>query len=211
MKQNQILDIWHKADAEYERIRAEFRCGASKVWRNRNNIFADWMQSNGFILVGSGMYSSVWRLGGRLFKINSNINGDNDGFYGWMKACMNNAGNPALPKFGDLMQIGQRYCVELEQLHPQYTINGPESLYKATRTNKHLMDAVVLAVETCAGDNDNGYKPVYTPGNITESLIERVLDVHSANVMRLNGQPVLNDPIACLNSPIPFVVVAQYA
>lgn len=182
------------------------------VWRNRQKIFDIEMQARGFILVGTGMYSSVWRLHGRLFKINSNINGVYDGFYNWMNACIKHQGNPCLPTFGELVQVGQRFCVELTPMHSQYTINGPESLYKASRTNKHLREAILLAVQTCADEGINkGFYDNFDPDKISTKMIEIFLDVHSANIMRLNEHVVLNDPIAYLANQIPVLEVAKYA
>jgi hypothetical protein len=212
MIQNYILELFDKAESHYHKELSRFKTHGG-TWRNKQKLFEIEMNARGFILVGVGMYSSVWRLHGRLYKINSNLNGMFDGFYNWMLECIKHPDNPCLPQFGELVQVGQRFCVEVTPMHPQYTINGPESLYSASRTNKHLRDAILLAVQTCANESDvsRGVYDNFDPEKIDTKLISIFLDVHSANIMRLNGQVVLNDPIAYLANQIPVFEVAEYA
>lgn len=211
MIQTYILEIFDKAESHYHKELNLFKLRGG-TWRSKQKLFEIEMNARGFILVGSGMYSSVWRLHGRLYKINSNLNGVYDGFYNWMLACTKQPGNPCLPQFGELIQVGQRFCVEITPMHAQGTINGAESLYKAARTNSHLRDAILLAVQTSAAEGVcKGFYDTFDPDQIDTKLIDTFLDVHAANIMRLNGQVILNDPIAYLANQIPVSEVAKYA
>lgn len=206
MIQTNILHMLSVAGEAYQK--QDFR--NQKPWRTKQRLFEIEMNARGFILVGVGMYSSVWRLAGRLYKINSNINGDFDGFYDWMKTCMSNTGNPALPKFGDMVQDGPRYCVEVERMQPQYLVDSCETLYNHARTNLHMRKAILLALQTCANMNDisRGVFDTTDPDSITVKTMSIFLDVHKSNIMRLNGQLVLNDPIAYAANPISDLKVA---
>lgn len=206
MIQTNILHMLSVAAEAYQK--QDFR--NQKPWRTKQRLFEIEMNARGFILVGVGMYSSVWRLAGRLYKINSNINGDFDGFYDWMKACMSNTGNPALPKFGDMVQDGPRYCVEVERMQPQYLVDTCEALYANARTNLHMRKAILLALQTCANMNDisRGVFDATDPDSVTVKLMSSFLDIHKSNIMRLNGQLVLNDPIAYAAEPISDLKVA---
>ncbi|MND22818.1 hypothetical protein D3C76_102990 [compost metagenome] len=212
MIQNYILELFGKAETHHQNELLHFRRNGG-TWRNKQKLFEIEMNARGFILVGVGMYSSVWRLHGRLYKINSNINGVYDGFYNWMLECIKHPGNPCLPQFGELVQVGQRFCVEVAPMQQQFTIRDADSLYSASRTNRHLREAILLAVQTCANESDvsRGMFDKLSPEKIDAKLIRTFLDVHAANIMRLNGQVVLNDPIAYLANQIPVFEVAEYA
>jgi hypothetical protein len=212
MIQNDILERFAHAEARHQREIDRFRSDGG-TWRNKQKLFEIEMNQRGYILVGVGMYSSVWRLHGKLYKINSNLNGVYDGFYNWMLACIKQPGNPCLPQFGELVQHGQRFCVEVQPLQKQWTIDGPESLYGASRTNRYLRDAILLAVQVCANECEvsRGMFDNFDPDRIDAKIIKTFLDIHTANVMRLNGQLVLNDPIAYLANQIPVFEVAEYA
>ena len=208
MEQNRILDIWLSSEQTYKSGLEEARQSGHKFWP-KQSVFIKSMEFYGYTLVGTGMFSSVWRKGTKFYKINSNISGVFDGFYAWAKACSDIHDNPALPVFGDMIQIDQRYCIEIEPLKTQHLINGPQSLYSAAMTSYHMQDAIVLAINTCLGGRENRYARNYHSfDEIIPDLIETFLDVHSANLMKRGSQLVLNDPIASLDIQIPALKVA---
>lgn len=208
--QHAILETYFKA----ERV-ANDLTQSTGLYHPVNAQMAQNMRKLGFYSLGSGMYSSVWRetATGRVFKINSNINGKFDGFYAWMLACMQVEDNPALPSFGDLIQIGQRYCVELTPLYVQDQILCTDGLFKAIQSNDDLADAVLLALKTaanCCSQYAKKHFASYETKDITTRCMDTWLDIHKGNLLQRRGHIVLNDPIASLESEIESVGV-QYA
>ncbi|MNE86628.1 hypothetical protein D3C80_1837470 [compost metagenome] len=86
-------------------------------------------------------------------------------------------------------------------------------MYKAGRTNAHLRSAILLAVQTSANQSDicRGVYDNFDPEKIDTKLIDTFLDVHMANIMRVNGHYVLNDPIAYSSNQIPVIEAVKYA
>lgn len=208
--QHAILDTYFKAELVSNDLTK-----STGLYHPVNAQMARGMRELGFYSLGYGMYSSVWRetLTGRVYKINSNINGKRDGFYAWMLACMQVDDNPALPSFGELIQIGQRYCVELTPLYVQDQIQCTDSLYKAMQSNDDLADAVLLALKTaanCCGHFAKQHFASYETKDITTRCMDAWLDIHKGNLLQRRGHIVLNDPIASLESEIESVGV-QYA
>lgn len=208
--QHAILDTFFKA----ERVANELTKSTGLYHPINTQMLRD-MRKLGFYSLGSGMYSSVWRetATGRVYKINSNINGRLDGFYAWMLACMQVEDNPALPSFGELIQSGQRYCVELTPLYVQDQIICTDGLLKAIQSNDDLADAVLLALKTaanCCGHFAKQHFASYTTENITTRCMDTWLDIHKGNLLQRRGHIVLNDPIASLETEIESIGV-QYA
>lgn len=208
--QHIILDTYFKA----ERVANELT-QSSGLYHPVNTQMTSDMRKHGFFSLGSGMYSSVWqeRATGRVFKINSNINGKFDGFYAWMLACMQVEDNQALPTFGGLIQYGQRYCVELTPLYVQDQIQCTDSLFKAIQSNDDLADAVLLALKTaanCCGQFAKQHFASFETKDITTRSMDTWLDIHRGNLLQRRGHIILNDPIASLETEIESVGV-QYA
>ena len=211
MEQFNILEIWDNTQFQFDIGVALAKSGNAACVRARQSYFDIEMKSHRFHLIGKGMFSSVWEKNRKYYKINSNVSGVNDGFYMWVYACMQNSDNPALPKFGDLIQSGQRYCVEIEPLNGQSNIICAYDLYKVARNDKHMFDAISLAIETSKLNMDL-FESTYTPDTLNADLIDTYLDIHSSNMMMRGNQLILNDPIACVYNPIPSIqMVKQYA
>lgn len=201
MTQDDILSLFKSAQ---EQSKAESNEAA---YVSVNSCFDALMLKSGYIKLGSGLYSSVWRrsVDRRIYKINSNINGPSDGFYAWMNACMQVTDNPALPKFGDVVQVGNRYCVELEQLSRQYSVSCNDSLWEFMAKNHDLADAVLLSLKVAANCAKNWCAPVFQGSEISDINLDYItnwLDIHSGNLMSRHGVLVLNDPIAALQDEI---------
>lgn len=200
MKQKDILS-WH----EWAQEQSESQRAKTGVYVSVNHFFENKMKTHGYMKVGSGFYGSVWMRGGDYYKINSNVNGPNDGFYAWMTACMEVEDNPALPRFFGAAQLGDRYCVKLERLTPQEHINCAWSLFDQIGRNDDLADAVLLALKVSANCCANNNSKLFSGdqiSDITLSDLENRLDIHSGNIMSRGGVLVLNDPIARLGSVI---------
>lgn len=209
MIQNIILSAFEDAASQSEQHTSQ-----TGTYKPVHQAFERLMITKGFKFLGKGMYSSAWEFDGKFYKINSNVNGAYDGFYGWMLACMELPDNPALPKFGEMIQYGSRYCVEIEYLTEQNRIMCIDTLHEQMQVNPDLAEAVLLAlkvaVNCCDFSGSNRIFDGCMPGDISMPIMVDWLDIHSANVRVRNGVLVLNDPVARLGQSIKPTGV-QYA
>lgn len=149
---------------------------------------------SGFVLLGSGAFSTVFEYDNRVFKLNIQSPYKTDGWYGYAMGAMK-SNHPNCIKVHNIKNIGKLYCAEIEKLTP---IFNPGSTCPYTIKEWFTKD-----------DHDNVTKIMewlnigYTSAVDLIMIVRRAkletggsLDIHGYNVMMRGDTIVISDPIA---------------
>lgn len=197
MNQNTILDLFRY---HQDRNLTDYKALKASFWHG--------MEQAGAKLLGAGWYSTVWAVGGRVYKINSGTNGGRDGFVHWVDGCREYGSNPHLPRFGAIAVDYERYCIELEPLAP---LDSTDARLMGD-TGLHLITVDMLA------DHVRGLPDLVAAIDLAYMIAQRVNPEHDygpfpdlacklhsldfsdgagfTNLMKRGPVLVLNDPIA---------------
>ncbi|UOL48832.1 hypothetical protein [Pseudomonas phage Astolliot] len=148
----------------------------------------------GFVLLGSGAFSTVFEYDNRVFKLNIQSPYKTDGWYGYAMGAMK-SNHPNCIKVHSIKNIGKLYCAEIEKLTP---IFNPGSTCPYTMKEWFTKD-----------DHGNVTKIMewlnisYTSAVDLIMIVRRAkletggsLDIHGYNVMMRGDIIVISDPIA---------------
>src|SRR5579872_2120319 len=196
MNQNTILDLFRH---HQDRNLTDYRALKLAFWYD--------MQQAGAELLGAGWYSTVWAIGGRVYKMNSGSNGGRDGFVHWVDGIRGFDSNPHLPRVGSIAVDYERYCIELEPLTPlqpsDFELMGfagfdttVKGLADYVRGLPDLVEAIELAygiVQRVNPEHDYGPNPDLF---CKLSSIDFSNGSRFPNLMKRGDTLVLNDPVA---------------
>lgn len=148
----------------------------------------------GFVLLGSGAFSTVFEYDNRVFKLNIQSPYKTDGWYGYAMGAMK-SNHPNCIKVHSIKNNGKLYCAEIEKLTP---IFNPDSTCPYTMKEWFTKD-----------DHGNVTKIMewlnisYTSAVDLIMIVRRAkletggsLDIHGYNVMMRGDTIVISDPIA---------------